>query len=414
MRRLLGLKDSTNTHPSNAKGKQRQQNPTSAFMALPDSSSSRTPMEVHVITEVHSAPDRQGFRPIASTTTLVSSSPASSGSRPLPPEIRVPTQPYPYWQGYSHTPSSSSQSSLESPATPSHVSWLSLPNVSGNPNSVSNGSKTNISLAPVGPVASVGPSSSSHSISSPSPHFPPPPPTNPPPNISTRPKLLHPTKSSHSLRVPVQEFFNQQLSPIVEQDYFSPEKRPSSLPSSSHEGGGSRSSTAHTTRTSAAMMTPVSPASDGVWTATVTPVTPVPITPVLVSARGVPPTSQTQAQTPVTPSYPGGVVPFARRKDEEGNDSPRKHPSYLPSRYYRTEMANWLNDDRALPGLDVHSKATQSIDQFVVYADTPIQRVFCYTPCDPPTGPQTRIQRASILDNADVAALAWTARSWCT
>lgn len=332
MRRLLGLKDSTNTHSSNAKGKERQRDSTTS---LPDSSSSRTPMEVHVSTEVHSASDRQAFRPLASTTTLESSSPASStGSRPLPPEIRVPTHPYPYWQGYNHTPSSSSQSSLESPATPSHVSWLSLTNVPGNPNSASS-SKTNLNLPPAAPVPQPlgGPSSSSHSLvqgrSSPSPNFPPPPPTNPPPNISARPKLLHPTKSSHSLRVPVQEFFNQQLSPIVEQDYFSPEKRPSSLPSSSHEGGGSRSSTAHTTRTSAAMMTPVSPVSDGVGTATMTPVSPVPITPVLVSARGALSTPQTQAQTPVTPSYLGGVVPFARRKEEEGNDSPRKHSSCL-------------------------------------------------------------------------------------
>lgn len=327
MRRLLGLKDSANTSSSCSKGKERQQGSTSAFVSSPTLSSLNMPLEVHVRTEVHSAADSQAFHPLASTTTLASSSSTSSDPRPLPPEIRVPTHPYPYWQGYTHTPSSSSQSSLESPATPSHVSWLGLANISGNPNAASNGSRINLSL-PSPPEASAGPSSSTHSFtqgrSSPSPHFPPPPPTNPPPNIAARPKLLHPTKSSHSLRVPVQEFYNQQLSPIVEQDYFSPEKRPLSLLSSSHEGGGSRSSTTHTARTSGVLITPVSP-SDGFGTATVTPVTPVPTTPVLVSARGAPSTPQMQTQTPVTPSYLGGVVPFARRKEEEGNDSPREY-----------------------------------------------------------------------------------------
>lgn len=328
MRRLLGLKDSTNTPSVNTKGKERQRDSTFASA----SSSSRTPMEVHVDTEVHSAPDRQGFQPLASTATPPSPSPASSDSRPLPPEIRVPTHPYPYWQGYTHTPSSSSQSSLDSPMTPSHVSWLNLANAPGNPDAASNGSNTNLSLTNPAfvPQPSAGPSSSLvQGRSSPSPHFPPPPPTNPPPNISTRPKLLHPTKSTHSLRVPVQEFFNQQLSPIVEQDYLSPEKRPISLPSSSHEGGGSRSSTAHTARTSAGIMTPVSPGSDGIGAATMTPVSPVPITPVLVNARGTPPTPQTQVQTPVTPSHLGGVVPFSRRKEEDGGDSPRKNSSSI-------------------------------------------------------------------------------------
>lgn len=333
MRRLLGLKDSINTHSSNAKGKERQRDTTSVTMPLPGPSSSPTPMEVHVSTEVRSAPDRLGFHPLTSTTSLASSSPGSSDSRPLPPEIRVPTHPYPYWQGCTHTPPSSSQSSLESPMTPSHVSWLSSGNTNGSgiPNAASNNSNTNLSLTNPTPL-------STHSLlqgrSSPSPHFPPPPPTNPPPNVTARPKLLHPTKSSHSLRVPVQEFFNQQLSPIVEQDYLSPEKRPTSLPSSSHEGGGSRSSTTHTVRTSAAL-TPVSLVSDGFGTATVTPVTPVPITPVLVGARGTLPTPQMQAQTPVTPSYPGGVVPFARIKEEEGNDSPREYTLYFSScRFY--------------------------------------------------------------------------------
>lgn len=336
MRRLLGLKDSTNTSSSNAKGKERQRDSASPSMSVPGPSPPHTPMEVHVSTEVHSAPDRLGFHPLTSTATLASSSPASSDSRPLPPGIRVPTHPYPYWQGYTHTPSSSSQSSLESPMTPSHVSWLSSGNAPGNPNAASNTNLSPTNSASVPQPA--GPSLSSHSLvqgrSSPSPHFPPPPPTNPPPNIAARPKLLHATKSTHSLRVPVQEFFNQQLSPIVEQDYLSPEKRPVSLPSSSHEGGVSRTSTAHTARTSAAM-TPVSPIGDGFGTATVTPVTPVPITPVLIGTRGTPPTPHMQTQTPVTPSYPGGVVPFARAKEDEGNDSPRKYFSSLsPCRFY--------------------------------------------------------------------------------
>ena len=363
MRRLLGLKDSssTNTLSSNVKGKERQQDSISESISLPDPSSSRTPMEVRVSTEVHSAPDHLGFDPLTNTTTLTSS-PASSDSGPLPPEIRVPTHPYPYWQGYTHTPSSS-QSSLETPQTPSHVSWLSLGNALGNPNAASNSSNINLSLTNPASISqpSAGPSTSSHSLvqglSSPSPHFPPPPPTNPPPNIAARPKILHPTKSSHSLRVPVQEFFNQQLSPIVEQDYFSPEKRPVSLPSLSHEGGGSRSSTAHTARTSAAM-TPVSPGSDWIWSATVTPVSPVPITPVLVGAGGTPPTPRTLAQTPVTPSYPGGVVPFTRMKEDEGNDSPRKIPMPFVS---ILEVTNSIINVRAFSGLDVHLEAAQSV-----------------------------------------------------
>ncbi|KAG8216022.1 hypothetical protein J3R82DRAFT_8015 [Butyriboletus roseoflavus] len=363
MRRLLGLKDSTNT-PSfkKKKGKDSQQDFTSASISL----SSCTPMEVRVSTEVHSAPDRQGFHPLPSTTGPTSLSPASSNSRQLPPEIRVPTYPYPYWQGYTHTPSSSSQSSLESPITPSHVSWLNLANTTGTPDAHSNGSNTSLGLTNSAfvPQPSAGPSSSLvQGRSSPSPHFPPPPPTNPPPNISARPKLLHPTKSTHSLRVPVQEFFNQQLSPIVEQDYLSPEKRPTSLPSSSHEGGGSRSSTAYTARTSAAM-TPVSPGSDGIGSATVTPVTPVPMTPVLVSARGTPPTPQTQVQTPVTPSYPGGVVPFARRKEEEGNESPRKNSS-LPSPV-STFILRPLNRSISLSSTRTHQSSVSSVTPPVI------------------------------------------------
>ncbi|KAG9313795.1 hypothetical protein JVU11DRAFT_6155 [Chiua virens] len=337
MRRLLGLKDS-----NNSKSKEHQRlDPTSTSVPLPDPSSSNMPMEVHVSTEIHSALDRRGFHPLASTTSLESSSPASSDSHPLPPEIRVPTHPYPYWQGYAHTPSStSSQSSLESPATPSHVSWLNLPSTTSASNAASSGTNINnnpgLTIPTSVPQNSAGPSSSTHSLvhgrSSPDPNFPPPPPTNPPPNlsISTRPNLgrVYSNKSVHSLRPPVQEYFNQPLSPIVEQDYFSPEKRPSSLPSLSHEGG-SRSSTAHT-RTSAALVTPISPGSGEFGTATVTPVSPVPITSVLVSARGTPstPHAQAQNQTPVTPSYPAGTMPFPflKRKEEDGNDSPRPSP----------------------------------------------------------------------------------------
>ncbi|KAF8452486.1 hypothetical protein L210DRAFT_3518760 [Boletus edulis BED1] len=359
MRRLLGLKDSTNTPSSHTKGKERQRDSTSASISLPNPSSSHTPMEVHVSTEVHSAPDRLGFHPLSSKASLASSSPASSDSRPLPPEIHVPTHPYPYWQGYTHTPSSSSQSSLESPMTPSHVSWLS----SGVANAPGNYNAANGLTSPaIVPQSSAEPSSTSHSFiqgrSSPSPNFPPPPPTNPPPNLVTRPKLLHPTKSSHSLRVPVQEFFNQQLSPIVEQDYLSPEKRPVSLPSSSHEGAGSRSSTTRTVRTSTAM-TPVSPVGDGIGTATVTPVSPVPMTPVLVGARGTPSTPQMQAQTPVTPSCPGGVVPFARLKEEEGNDSPRPSP-------VSTFILRPLNRSISLSSTRTHQTSASSVTPPVI------------------------------------------------
>ncbi|KIK99551.1 hypothetical protein PAXRUDRAFT_498154 [Paxillus rubicundulus Ve08.2h10] len=350
MRRFLGSKDFSTTTSSNAKGKQRQRDPSqtsaSASTSLPDPVSTDTRMEVHVRTEVHSSPPDQSrdhgtFHPLASTSTLApTSSPASSGSsKPLPPGIRVPTHPYPYWHNHSHTPSSSSQSSLESPVTPSHVNWLN-----GGVNNPHSSSSTNLDAS-----SAASAPSSTHALvlgrSSPNPHFPPPPSTNPPPNLSARPKLVHPIKSTHSLRAPVQEFYGQQLSPIVEQDYLSPEKRPISLPSSSHDatsGTGSRSSTAHTARTSAAMMTPVSPASDGVATATVTPVSPVPMTSVLVGARG---TLHMQAQmhTPVTPSYSGGVVPFARRREEDGNESPRESSCFSLALYSRLIGDGWCS-----------------------------------------------------------------------
>ncbi|KAF9224809.1 hypothetical protein BS17DRAFT_51257 [Gyrodon lividus] len=381
MRRFLGSKDPSTSSSSKAKGKQRQQDPfntstsASTFTSLPNPISTRTPMEVHVRTEVHSsAPDhgherdQGGFHPLASTSTLApSSSPESSGSsRPLPPGIRVPTHPYPYWHNHAHTPSSSSQSSLESPVTPSHVSWLN-----GGANNPHNNSNTNLDANNPAPASLSSGSSSTHALvhgrSSPNPHFPPPPSTNPPPNLSARSKLIHPTKSTHSLRFPVQElgahsvgvpvegFYGKQLSPIVEQEYLSPEKRPVSLPNSSHEGAsgtGSRSSTAHTARTSAAMMTPVSPASDGAMT-TVTPVSPVPMTPVLVSARGAPQT-QAQMHTPVTPSCSGGVVPFTRKREEEGGDSPR------PSPVFSTFISRPLNRSISLSSTRTHQSSGSS------------------------------------------------------
>ncbi|KAH7882974.1 hypothetical protein F5I97DRAFT_160243 [Phlebopus sp. FC_14] len=300
MRRFLASKG---TSPSHAKGKQPQRDPEGSVDAPAPS-----PMEVLVHTEVHSSVHDHGFQPLSSTSTLVPSS-SSSSPRPLPPGIRVPTHPYPYWQH--HTPSSSSQSSLESPVTPSHVSWLS----GTNPNSGD-------------------PSSSTHTLgrSSPKPHFPPPPPTSPPANV-TRPKLTHPTKSTHSLRVPVQEFFGQQLSPIVEQDYLSPEKRPVSLPSSSHEGSGTTSSITQT------MVTPISPI-------TVTPVSPVPISPVIAAARGTPP-------TPVTPSH-AGIVPFTRRREDDVIDSPR------PSPVFSTFLSRPLNRSISISSTRTHQSSSSA------------------------------------------------------
>ncbi|KAF9238997.1 hypothetical protein BU15DRAFT_74963, partial [Melanogaster broomeanus] len=278
--------------------------------------------------------DLGDFHPLTSTSTLArSSSPASSGSpKRLLPGIRVPTHTHPYWHGQDHTPSSSSQSSLESPATFLDGSWLS-----GGANNPRDSSSTGPETSTIAsaPSSSAGPSSSTHSLiegrSSPNPHFPPPPSTNPPPNLSTRPKLINPSKSTHSLRAPVEGFYGTQLSPIVEQDYFSPEKRPLSLPSSSHEGtsgAGSRVSTAHTARTSVAMATPVSPGSDG---ATVTPM-----------------------HTPVTPSYSGGVIPFARRREDDGGDSPR------PSPVFSTFISRPLNRSISLSSTRTHQSSASS------------------------------------------------------
>ncbi|KAL4071767.1 hypothetical protein J3A83DRAFT_2905358 [Scleroderma citrinum] len=285
MRRILGSKTVS------AKGKQRQQDPEAQSYDTYDTSASMTtPMEVLVEREVHSSThdDQESTQPLSSSSTLVPPSPSGSARKQLPPGIRVPSNPYPYW--HHHTPSSSSQSSLESPITPSHVSWLG-------------GSTTN----PAGPSTPPGTSTPSPTPasaptpgrSSPNLFFPPPPITAPPANAG---RSKPPTKSSHTLRAPVQEFCGQ-LSPIVEQDYMSPEKRPVSLPSSSHEGSGTRSSVTQP------MMTPISPSA-------ITPVSPLPMNPIFSLAGGAVP-------TPAGPSY-GGLV---KRKEEENTDSPRKWDS---------------------------------------------------------------------------------------
>lgn len=237
---------------SNGKGKQRQQ-------------SIDGQLEVHVQTEVHSTPsfmENKGLQTLGSTSSLPTT--PSSVKRPLPPGLRVPTHPYPW---HHHTSASSSQSSLESPVTPSHVSWLS--GGSGG-SSVSRAASSAPNLLPS--------------------HFPPPPPTSPPANVS-RQRPLHPSKSSHSLRA--QEYFGQPLSPIVEQDYMSPEKRPASLPSS-QEGSGSTGT----------MLTPISPSM-------ITPTSPVTMHDMI-------------ARTTPTPTTPVAPPQFARRReDEHTGDSPR-------------------------------------------------------------------------------------------
>ncbi|KAJ8596329.1 hypothetical protein M405DRAFT_837240 [Rhizopogon salebrosus TDB-379] len=223
-------------------------------------------MEVHIETEVHSTPldtDGEGFQALGSTSSLATT--PSSVKRPLPPGLRVPTHPYPW---HHHTPASSSQSSIESPVTPSHVSWL-------------------------GPGAGGSSTSRAASSSAPNlqPYFPPPPPTAPPANVS-RARPLLPSKSTHSLR-PAQEYFGQPLSPIVEQDYMSPENRPVSLPSS-QEGSGSTGT----------MLTPISPSM---------------ITPTSTFTM-----NEMMAHTTPTPTTPVAPPQFAkRREDELPGDSPR-------------------------------------------------------------------------------------------
>jgi hypothetical protein len=228
-------------------------------------------MEVHVETEVHSTPldtDGEGFQALGSTSSLTTT--PSSVKRPLPPGLRVPTHPYPW---HHHTPASSSQSSIESPVTPSHVSWL-------------------------GPGAGGSSTSRAASSSAPNlqPYFPPPPPTAPPANVS-RARPLLPSKSTHSLR-PAQEYFGQPLSPIVEQDYMSPENRPVSLPSS-QEGSGSTGT----------MLTPISPSM---------------ITPTSTFTM-----NEMMAHTTPTPTTPVAPPQFAkRREDELPGDSPRSCAIY--------------------------------------------------------------------------------------
>lgn len=245
---------------SNNKGKQRQQD------ANPQ-------LQVHIQTEVHSnnpPVESQGSQALGGTSSLPTT--PSNPKRPLPPGLRVPTtHPYPYWQ--SHTPASSSQSSLESPKTPSQISWLGGTSVPG--------------------AASSAPNLLPH-------HFPPPPPTAPPAN-APRTRPLQPSKSSHSLRVPVQEYFGQPLSPIVEQDYMSPEKRTVSLPSSP-DGSGSR-----TSGTTGTMMTPISPSM---------------ITPISAVAMH-------SARPPPTPTTPVAPPQFARRREDSlTGDSARSSPVY--------------------------------------------------------------------------------------
>ncbi|KAI6132921.1 hypothetical protein EV401DRAFT_161553 [Pisolithus croceorrhizus] len=307
MRRFLG------SRATPAKGKERQQYPEDQTDIA---TSSSTSMEVLVQKEVCTSDDQNSSQPLSSTSTLVPPSPSGSVSRELPPGIRVPTHPYPYW--HNHT-ASSSQSSLESPVTPSHVSWL------GGPKSSPAGSSTPTGMSNPTPAPAAG-------RSSPNLFFPPPPATAPPSNAS-RSKPIYPVKSTHSLRVPVQEFCGQQLSPIVEQDYMSPEKRPVSLPNSSHDGSGARTSMTQT------MMTPIT-------TSAATPVSPMIMNPIFSLAGGSEPTAP-------GPAY-GGLVPFAKKKDEEGGDSPR------PSPVFSTFLSRPLNRTISLSSIRTHQSSVSS------------------------------------------------------
>lgn len=290
MRRLLGSKALL------FKGKQRQRDPEDQPRTSITMSSSA--VQVFVQTEVQSSAsdDQQGHEPLPGTSAQVPPSPSGSLNKQLPPGIRVPTHPHPYW--HHHTPPSS-QSSLESPVTPSHVNWLGGSNTNLSGPSMPMGTSTSL-------PASASTSAPAPARSSPNLFFPPPPTTAPPPNAA-RSKMIYPVKSTLSLRGPTQEFFGQQLSPIVEQDYMSPEKRPVSLPSSSHEGSGTRTSTTHM------VATPDSP-SEGTPESLALP------NPIFSLAGGTVPISP-------GPSY-GGAVPFAKKKDEESGDSPRPSPAY--------------------------------------------------------------------------------------
>lgn len=308
MRRLLG------SRAAPAKGKERQRYPED------QTDTSAASMEVLVQRETYTSDDQNSSQPLSSTSTLIPPSPSGSVQGQLPPGIRVPAHPYPYWH---HHTASSSQSSLESPVTPSHVSWLS------GSNSSPAGPSTSTATSNPAPAPASAPTAGR---SSPNLFFPPPPATAPPPNAS-RSKLIYPVKSTHSLRVPVQEFCGQPLSPIVEQDYMSPEKRPVSLPSSSYDGSGARTSTTQT------MMTPIS-------TSAPTPVTPMPLNPIFSLAGGTEPIAP-------GPAY-GGVVPFVKKKEEEGGDSPR------PSPVFSTFLSRPLNRTVSLSSARTHQSSISS------------------------------------------------------
>ncbi|KAI6041520.1 hypothetical protein EDC04DRAFT_3139664 [Pisolithus marmoratus] len=309
MRRFLG------SRAAPAKGKERQRSPED------QATFSTNSMEVLVQRDVYTSEDQNSSQPLSSTSTLVPPSSPGSAERQLPPGIRVPTHPYPYWH---HHMASSSQSSLESPVTPSHVSWLSGSNSSPAGPSTPTG-MSNPTPAPALATPAAG-------RSSPNLFFPPPPATAPPPNAG-RSKPIYPVKSTHSLRVPVQEFCGQPLSPIVEQDYMSPEKRPVSLPGTSPDGSGARTSTTQT------MMTPIS-------TSAPTPVTPMPLNPVFSLAGGSEPIAP-------GPAY-GGLVPFAKKKDEENGDSPRPSPSFS------TFLSRPLNRTVSLSSIRTHQSSISS------------------------------------------------------
>ncbi|KAH7928847.1 hypothetical protein BV22DRAFT_172398 [Leucogyrophana mollusca] len=304
--RFLGSSKESLSSTADAKGKQREHSQPE----LPDGGN----LQVLVQTNVQS-----------SSSAQPTSTPPASSHATKPPGLRVLNHPYPYWQH--HGSSTSSQSSLESPVTPSNVAWLS-----GDTPGSAGASSSSLPLAhALGRSAST---SSSTPTLLPC-HFPPPPTTAPPTAATSspspvppRPKLLHPSKSAHSLRVPIQEFFAQQLSPIVEQDYLSPEKRPVSLPCSSNAGTSP-------TRTSgsAYMMTPISPA-------TITPTSAVPMSPIMVTARTTP-------TTPISPAQ-GIQGQWARARQESLSDSPR------PSPVYSTFLSRPLNRSISMSSTRTH------------------------------------------------------------
>ncbi|EIW79570.1 hypothetical protein CONPUDRAFT_166318 [Coniophora puteana RWD-64-598 SS2] len=202
--------------------------------------------------------------------------------RPLsPPPLDLEDMPrYPYTSWYQQT--GSSQSSLESPSTPSNISWIPSP-ASGSGNAGASGG------GGAGP-ANPNPSTSTTPKLKPSPstlslpvHFPPPPDHSPtvtlgaagpsasgsvsgsgsgPAAAVASPSPLHHahvfaprpriTSSKSTSALGGYGEFAAQLSPIVEQDYLSPERRPVSLPPTS-SGSKSTSPVALTSTASAAM-----------------------------------------------------------------------------------------------------------------------------------------------------------------